>query len=132
MCGRFVQLPLFDKTQASWPDLADELAGVTAKYNLAPTQRVAVVLGDGEKLELRKPRWGLIPPWVNAIKGSYSTINARVETVATKPAYRVAWKAPRRWPCADGGLLRVARRKRRQAAYITREGGAITQGFTPP
>jgi len=126
MCGRFVQLPLFDKSQAPWPELAEDLAGVTAKYNLAPTQRAAVVLGDGEKLELRKLRWGLIPPWVKDLKGSYSTINARVETVATKPAYRAAWKAPRRclvpmagyyeWRDENGG---------KQPYYIAREDGAM-------
>jgi len=96
MCGRFVQLPLFDKTQAPWPELADDLAGITAKYNLAPTQRAAVVLGDGDKVELRKLRWGLIPPWAKDLKGGFTTINARVETVAIKPAFRAAWKAPRR------------------------------------
>jgi len=115
MCGRFVQLPLFDKSQASWPELADDLAGITAKYNLAPTQRAAVVLGDGDKLELRKLRWGLIPPWAKDLKGGFTTINARVETVAIKPAYRAAWKAPRRclvpmagyyeWRDEDGGKL---------------------------
>jgi putative SOS response-associated peptidase YedK len=126
MCGRFVQLPLFDKTQAPWPELADDLAGVTAKYNLAPTQRAAVVLGDGDKLELRKLRWGLIPPWVRDLKGSYSTINARIETVGTKPAYRGAWNAPRRclvpmagyyeWRDENGG---------KQPYYITRADGAM-------
>lgn len=126
MCGRFVQLPLFDKSQAPWPELADDLAGVTAKYNLAPTQRAAVVLGDGDKLELRKLRWGLIPPWVKDLKGSYATINARIETVGTKPAYRGAWKAPRRclvpmagyyeWRDEDGG---------KQPYYITRADGAM-------
>jgi len=126
MCGRFVQLPLFDKSQAPWPELADDLAGVTAKYNLAPTQRAAVVLGDGDKLELRKLRWGLIPPWVKDLKGSFATINARVETVATKPAYRAAWKAPRRclvpmagyyeWRDENGG---------KQPYYIAREDGTM-------
>jgi putative SOS response-associated peptidase YedK len=96
VCGRFVQLPLFDKTQAPWPELADDLSGITAKYNLAPTQRAAVVLGSGDKLELRKLRWGLIPPWAKDLKTGFTTINARVETVAVKPAFRAAWKAPRR------------------------------------
>jgi len=126
MCGRFVQLPLFDRSLAPWPELADDLAGVTAKYNLAPTQRAAVVLGDGDKLELRRLRWGLIPHWVKDLKGSYATINARIETVGTKPAYRSAWKAPRRclvpmagyyeWRDEDGG---------KQPYYITRADGAM-------
>lgn len=96
MCGRFVQLPLFDRTQAPWPEIADDLSNLSTKYNLSPTQRAAVVMGDGDRLRVTKLRWGLIPPWVHDLKGSYSTINARIETVATKPAYRAAWKAPRR------------------------------------
>jgi putative SOS response-associated peptidase YedK len=126
MCGRFVQLPLFDKSQAPWPELADDLAGVTAKYNLAPTQRAAVVLGTDDKLALRKLRWGLIPPWVKDLKGAYSTINARIETIGTKPAYRAAWKAPRRclvpmagyyeWRDENGG---------KQPYYIARTDGAM-------
>lgn len=126
MCGRFVQLPLFDKSQAPWPELADDLADVTAKYNLAPTQRAAVVLGDGEKLELRKLRWGLIPPWVKDLKGSYSTINARIETVATKPAYRAAWKAPRRCLVPMAGYYEWREEKGgKQPYYIARADGAM-------
>jgi putative SOS response-associated peptidase YedK len=37
-------------------------------------------------------KWGLIPSWSKAPKSSYSTINARAETVAQKPAYRSAFK----------------------------------------
>lgn len=126
MCGRFVQLPLFDRSQAPWPELADDLAGVTAKYNLSPTQRAAVVLGDGDKLELRKLRWGLIPPWVKDLKGSYSTINARVETVATKPAYRAAWKAPRRCLVPMAGYYEWREEQGgKQPYYIARADGAM-------
>lgn len=126
MCGRFVQLPLLDKTLAPWPVLADDLADVTAKYNLAPTQRAAVVLGDGDKLELRKLRWGLIPPWVKDLKGSYSTINARIETVGTKPAYRAAWKAPRRCLVPMAGYYEWRdEADGKQPYYITREDGAM-------
>lgn len=60
------------------------------------------------------------------LKGGYSTINARIETVATKPAYRAAWKAPRRclvpmagyyeWRDEDGG---------KQPYYIARADGAM-------
>lgn len=96
MCGRFVQLPLFDRSQAPWPELADALSGLTAKYNLCPSQRAAVVMSDDGALEVRKLRWGMVPPWARDLRSSYSTINARVETVAEKPTFRAAWKAPRR------------------------------------
>lgn len=96
MCGRFVQLPLFTAAQAPWPDLADDLQNITAKYNLAPTQRAAVVMEDDGNLAVRKLRWGLIPPWQADLHSKFSTINARVETVSTLKSFRSAWKAPRR------------------------------------
>lgn len=76
--------------------LRGEMADIRANYNLAPTQRAAVVLDDDGSLKLRRLSWGLIPPWVKSLKGGYSTINARIETVAVKPAFRAAWRAPRR------------------------------------
>jgi putative SOS response-associated peptidase YedK len=45
--------------------------------------------------------WGLIPHWAKE-KGTYSTINARIETVDTKPAYRSAFRHKRCIVPADG------------------------------
>lgn len=95
MCGRFVQLPLRFPGRLPWPALADELLQLTERYNLAPTQRTAVLLDDAGNVAVRRLRWGLIPPWVKDLKQTYSTINARCETVGTKPAYRAAFKARR-------------------------------------
>lgn len=95
MCGRFVQLPLRFPERSPWPGIADELGNLTARYNLAPSQRAAVVLDDAGNPAVRRMRWGLLPRWVKDLKQSYSTINARIETVATKPAYRAAFKARR-------------------------------------
>lgn len=96
MCGRFVQLPFQSPDHSPWPELAAELMALTEKYNLAPTQRAAAVLDDGGSLAVKKLRWGLLPPWIKDLKGAYSTFNARIETVTAKPAFRAAFKAPRR------------------------------------
>jgi putative SOS response-associated peptidase YedK len=96
MCGRFVQLAALFARLSPWPELADDLAATADRYNLAPTQRAAIIMeADGRK-SVRRLRWGLIAPWMRDLKGGFSTINARVETVATKPAFRAAFKAPRR------------------------------------
>lgn len=63
----------------------------SVRYNIAPTQRVAVVL-DVVPDEFSEVRWGLIPFWAKDAKIASSLINARAETVASKPAFRDAFK----------------------------------------
>jgi putative SOS response-associated peptidase YedK len=74
------------------------------RYNIAPTQLVLAVrqpAGGGER-ELAELKWGLIPSWSKDEKIAYSTINARAETVADKPAFRSAFKQRRCLVVADG------------------------------
>ena len=85
MCGRY--------TNTAGPEELNERFRVpfpsegTHRYNVAPTEQVlAIVAPDGEpRVELM--RWGLVPSWASEIKGPLM-INARLETVAEKPAYR--------------------------------------------
>jgi putative SOS response-associated peptidase YedK len=73
------------------------------RYNIAPSQVVPVMLGDGECPRIDGFRWGLVPPDAPSPKLSYRTINARSESVALKPAFRGAWKRRRRcFVLADG------------------------------
>jgi putative SOS response-associated peptidase YedK len=74
------------------------------RYNIAPTQNVAAVRVSpaSEKRELAMLHWGLIPFWAKDPKVGYSTINARAETVATKPAFREAFRKRRCLILADG------------------------------
>ena len=50
-------------------------------YNVAPTQKVAVICQVEETRKLEPLRWGLIPCFSNGEPTAYSTINARIETV---------------------------------------------------
>ncbi|MCU0836939.1 MAG: SOS response-associated peptidase [Chromatiaceae bacterium] len=94
MCGRFVQY--------SDPEVYASAFGVAApcearpRYNLAPTQPVLAVrqAGNGTR-ELVPLRWGLVPAWSKGPDSRYSMINARAETVDTKPAYRNAFRRRR-------------------------------------
>jgi len=47
-------------------------------------------------------KWGLVPHWSKESKSKYSTINARIETVAEKPTYRTSFKRKRCLIPADG------------------------------
>lgn len=93
MCGRYV-------IQADPADFA-EYFGVDAvkteslgmNYNVAPTDPVyAVASHDGERL-LGAFRWGFIPHWAKDKKSIQ--INARAETVATKPMFRDSFSRKR-------------------------------------
>lgn len=75
-----------------------------ASYNIAPRQRALVVREDPETGEraLVALRWGLVPHWAEDAKIGAHTINARVDTVAVKPAFRDAFRRHRCLVAADG------------------------------
>jgi putative SOS response-associated peptidase YedK len=54
------------------------------------------------KRELVPLRWGLVPSWSKGPDNRYSMINARAETVKSKPAYRNAFKYRRCLIPAEG------------------------------
>lgn len=60
--------------------------------------------GEGKEThrELAVARWGLVPSWAKDLKIGYRMINARVETLADKPAYRRAFSKRRCLLPADG------------------------------
>jgi putative SOS response-associated peptidase YedK len=102
MCGRFT-------LGAKATDLAAQfnLATVppwTPRYNIAPTQEVLVIRQSSPQAsrEARLHRWGLIPPWAKDPTIGNRLINARAETVASKPAFCHAFKERRCLVLADG------------------------------
>ncbi len=102
MCGRFT-LRTPSKDLAEIFRLAD-IPDLRPRYNVAPTQPVATVRlnpNDAHR-ELVMLHWGLIPFWADDPKVGYSTINARAETVATKPTFRQAFAKRRCLVVADG------------------------------
>jgi putative SOS response-associated peptidase YedK len=60
----------------------------TRRFNIAPTEEVLAIVAPHGEPEARVLRWGLIPSWSQDLKGAYKMINARIETVASRPAYR--------------------------------------------
>jgi putative SOS response-associated peptidase YedK len=98
MCGRFYLL----SPGAVVADLFD-LAGpveVAPRYNIAPSQPVAVVRLGEQGRELIPLRWGFIPSWAKDAK--LAPINARSETAADKPTFRHAMRKRRCLVPADG------------------------------
>lgn len=87
MCGRFNLHA--DPHTIAWQFGLTTAPQIQPRYNIAPTQSVLAVFIDRETKhrEFGLFRWGLIPHWAKEL-GRYSTINARAETLAEKPAYR--------------------------------------------
>ena len=90
MCGRYAStLP---------PEMMEELfkllnsIDLVPRYNIAPTQPVAAIWEAHGRREAHFARWGLVPGWVKDPREFPLLINARVETMAEKPAFRDALK----------------------------------------
>ncbi|MGQ0604171.1 MAG: SOS response-associated peptidase [Anaerolineales bacterium] len=122
MCGRFTLTVDSDELQPAF-DLSEPApAGLMPRYNIAPTQPVAVVPNlEPRKLELFQ--WGLIPSWAKDPKIGNSLINARGETVAEKPAFRAALKRRRCLVLADGFYEWKREGKTKTPMYIQLKGG---------
>ncbi|KKO79955.1 SOS response-associated peptidase [Corynebacterium striatum] len=98
MCGRFVLFTesLLDEV-GKWEGIEEVHApeGLPpARYNIAPTQPVAIVRVQERAARVEPARWGLLPHWKQDLDGS-PLFNARAETVATKPSFREAFKRNR-------------------------------------
>jgi putative SOS response-associated peptidase YedK len=113
MCGRFT---LTHPTEAL-AHLFDAVPGndlpPVPRFNVCPTQTVPVVTSDGGSRRLRAMRWGFLPAWYKTPADGPLIINARSDTIATKPAFRDAVRARRclipasgfyEWETGEGGV----------------------------
>lgn len=100
MCGRFVLKAPFSELVRLYN--VTNNVNLEPRYNIPPTEDIAVVRNRDGKRTLDMLRWGLVPYWANDIKIGYSLINAKCETVAEKPAFRDAFKERRCIIPADG------------------------------
>ena len=74
-----------------------------ARYNISPTQPIAVVARDREGTRrFRLMRWGLLPSFVKDPKQFPTLINARSEYVLVKASFRNAMRWRRCLVPADG------------------------------
>lgn len=96
------------------------------RYNIAPTQPAPVVranVANGRRV-LDWLRWGLVPSWAKDLAVGNQLVNARSETLASKPAFRHAFRQRRCLVVADGFYEWQRQGKRKQPFYITAADGA--------
>jgi putative SOS response-associated peptidase YedK len=108
MCGRYAVTADPDELVKEY-DIDDLFAGLPGPdYNVAPTAAVPAVFErkvkeTGEVRRRLAPLvWGLVPSWSKQASGGARMINARVESVAEKPAFRRAFSLRRCILPADG------------------------------
>jgi putative SOS response-associated peptidase YedK len=103
MCGRFVQAQ-DPEVYARYFGAETVPAGesLKASYNVAPTNRVYAVAEHEGRRRLGSFRWGLIPFWAKDAGIGSRHINARAETLASKPAFRESFASRRCLIPADG------------------------------
>lgn len=134
MCGRYVLTRRADELVADFYVEDVVLDGPDEpNYNIAPTTPVAVVREHHPEpaarpvRELRNCHWGLVPSWAKDTSGAARMINARSETMTSKPSYRAAFARRRCLVPADGWYEWApgASGSRRQPYYVSRQDGAV-------
>jgi putative SOS response-associated peptidase YedK len=94
MCGRYVS-PDEASIEREFKLVPSEWQ-FPSSYNVAPTQSVPVIRGNAGTPQGSLMRWGLVPFFARGVPPTYSTINARVETVQTAASYRGPWSRGQR------------------------------------
>ncbi len=115
MCGRYASFreaqDLADAFAVAPPDVAPDAGLLPPSWNVAPTDAVRIVVerppkdapqGADAVRALRLARWGLVPGWAKDPSVGSRMINARVETLTDKPAFRRAAAARRCLVPAEG------------------------------
>jgi len=123
MCGRYAStLP---------PEQMIELfkllksIDMVPRFNIAPTQPIVAIWEAHGMREAHFARWGLVPGWVKDPREFPLLVNARVETMEEKPAFRDALKHGRCIIPASGYYeWHTNPDKSKQPYYITMEDGA--------
>jgi len=120
MCGRYTLQATLEELVRQFHAGLNDPSFYKPRYNIAPSQDVAVVRLKPEtsQREIVRLRWGLIPSWAGDPRIAYSTINAKAETVAEKPAFRSAFRTRRCLIPASGFYEWQQEGRQKQPMYI--------------
>lgn len=95
------------------------------RYNIAPTSEHFVLRMEHEERELLRARWGLVNSWAKDASAAGRQINARAETVDTRPAFRSAFRHRRCAVPADGFFEWTGPKERRRPIWYHRPDGQL-------
>jgi putative SOS response-associated peptidase YedK len=121
MCGRFYLDVVAEELMEQFG--LSSAPQLSAHYNIAPSQQIAAIKSGDINRELVWLHWGLMPSWAKDKKFAYRTINARAETVESKPSFREAFKYRRCLIPASGFYEWKATNQGKQPYCITSDNG---------
>ena len=100
MCGRYT---MFTRAEALEERFRAQIASedTAPTYNAAASQAQLAILSDNPQTIVRAA-WGFVPEWADKKPEVKPVINARAESIATKPFFRAAFKKQRCLVLADG------------------------------
>jgi len=122
MCGRFSLHSDRDKILKQFSLLENQALEFKPSYNIAPSQLIYVICEipnkDGKISRIMTTmQWGFIPFWSKE-KSLTGIINARLETIDNKPAFKQAFKQHRCLIIADGFYEWKPKSSYKQPYYI--------------
>lgn len=100
MCGRYSLVTSVEKLKKQLELDVSVPIEQLANYNIAPTQE-ALILTNHEPHRLQAFHWGLVPHWAKDIKQTSALINARAESISSKPSFRLPIRQQRCLVIAD-------------------------------
>ena len=97
MCGRYTLTSSGGRRLAERFEVGDEFEPATlGRYNVCPTDPIAIVAAEGERRSTHTARWGLIPPWAHELGKGFQPINGKAETAADKAPFAELMARPER------------------------------------
>lgn len=92
----------YDTLQTRFDIKSEQRLQVLPRYNIAPTQEIAVITNSPQGNQLTRMKWGLIPPWASSPSLGTRMINARSETLLERRSFKNAFLYRRCLIPADG------------------------------
>jgi putative SOS response-associated peptidase YedK len=117
MCGRFARYSLSRELERYF-NAHPAAFEIQPSYNVAPAQEIPVIIQQEGERHIKKRHWGLVPFWAKDISIGSKMINARVETVASKPAFKAALKQRRCLIPANGFYEWFGKAESKQPYYF--------------
>ena len=97
MCGRYTLTTPGGRALAERFAVGDDFEPATlGRYNVCPTEPIAIVAAEGDGRVVHTVRWGLIPPWAHELGKGFQPINGKSETAADKAPFAELMARPER------------------------------------